>query len=679
MAANEAVQATRAIDWLAPLDAYRMLRAAGRQPMLLDGLGAHPEARRAYLAFDADLEVRLAGRTMQTRRLGHLATRRVEDPLAALRAVLEAHRLPGRRAGFTGGFVGYVGYEAARLFEPTLPPPAPAGTPDVVLHRCTSVVAFDRRDRRIQVHATDLDGDPQAAERRAAEAADLLATLHVPSPRPPAPAHVPRWTTSLDEAGFRDAVERLRARIGEGDLFQANLATRFTTPLRADPTDLFAALQAANPSPYMALLEFHDHAVVSGSPEQLFALEDGVLSSRPIAGTRPRGASAEEDAAMEHELLTDAKEDAEHTMLVDLLRNDIARVAEPGTVAVPERKSVERYRHVMHLVSRVAGRIRDGLGPLDALAALFPGGTVTGAPKHRACLRIAEAEPVPRGPYTGSAGWISFDGQAAFNILIRTLVLRGGQATVHAGSGIVADSVPEREWREANHKAQALLEAATGHDPGTGNRTRLGEVTRNGDWHPARPDATVRGRRVLIIDNYDSFVHNLADYCAALGAMTRVVRNDADVDAVAASFRPTHIVLSPGPGHPKDSMSTLRYALAAEGVPVLGVCLGHQAIGLAHGGRIVAGLPVHGKTSEVLHDGTGLLSGVPSPLVAARYHSLAVTDLPPELEATARLGDGTVMALRHRSRPVWGVQFHPESVGTTHGLRILRNFLEVSL
>jgi anthranilate synthase/aminodeoxychorismate synthase-like glutamine amidotransferase len=312
--------------------------------------------------------------------------------------------------------------------------------------------------------------------------------------------------------------------------------------------------------------------------------------------------------------------------------------------------------------------------------ALFPGGTVTGAPKVRACQRIHEAEPVSRGLYTGSLGYLSWSGNAHWNILIRTLLLADGEATVFAGSGIVADSDPEREWKEANRKARALLDAAEGRTGGAA-MDRLGEVTAHGSWSPPRPSRTLPGRRVLLVDNYDSFVHNLADYCAALGAEVRVVRNDADWRGAIAAFGPTHVLLSPGPGWPAEAGATVEIAREMAGkLPVLGVCLGHQAIGAAFGGTVEVHPkgPVHGRPDDVHHSGEGLFKGLPSPLKGARYHSLIVRDgtLGPDWAVDARLQDGTVAAIRHRRHPTFGLQVHPESLCTEGGLELLANFLE---
>ena len=380
---------------------------------------------------------------------------------------------------------------------------------------------------------------------------------------------------------------------------------------------------------------------------------------------------------MERDLLEDAKERAEHMMLVDLVRNDLARIAAPGTVRVAESMSVERYRHVMHLASRVEAELRPGTGLADWLAALFPGGTVTGAPKVRATQRILETEPVPRGPYTGSAGYLGWSGNARFDILIRGLVIHDGVVDVSAGSGIVADSDPEREWKEADRKARAMLDAATGAPMG-GSPGRLGQVTRHGSWDPPRASRQRSADRILLIDNFDSFVHNISDYCAVLGATTRVVRNDADWRAVVASFVPTHVVISPGPGWPVEAGCSMELARELDGrLPLLGICLGHQVIAHVAGGSVSVHRtgPSHGKTDLVLHQGAGLFAGLPSPLRVARYHSLVVADLGDDWAVDARLADGTVMAVRHRMRPTFGLQFHPESIGTEHGMELLERFL----
>jgi para-aminobenzoate synthetase component 1 len=264
---------------------------------------------------------------------------------------------------------------------------------------------------------------------------------------------------SLPRPEFEAAVRQILAYISAGDTYQVNLSTRLEVPA-VDPALAYAALREANPSPYMGLLSLPAGTLACGSPELLVEVVGGRIASRPIAGTRPRGADAAADAAWAQELAGDTKERAEHLMLVDLLRNDVGRVAAPGSVHVPEFMAVERYSHVMHLVSQVEGRLASGLGPAEVVRALFPGGTITGAPKVRTMQVIAELEPVARGFYTGSIGWVGANGDLCLNIVIRSLWTTGGRSFIQAGAGIVADSRPEREHAESWRKAQAPLLAA---------------------------------------------------------------------------------------------------------------------------------------------------------------------------------------------------------------------------
>ncbi|MGB1585986.1 MAG: chorismate-binding protein [Thermoplasmatota archaeon] len=652
MATNR-VQLHAELPWIDPLEAAALLP----EGLLLHGAGQHPEVRCSYMGLNQVAEARLEHGLLCITNGDESTT--FDDPLPALRRWLQEHRWNlDERHAFTGGFVGYVGYEFARVLEPTLPAPKEApGTPDLLLHLCTDALVFDVEAQIVHLYVAD---EPVAAAKRL----DIWQERLRAKPPSFAPPPVLQWVARTGQDAFEASVQRLRDRILDGDLFQANLATRFDAACDANPLDLFHAFCQGNPSPYMALLRYPDHAIVSSSPEQLFAVEAGRIRTRPIAGTRGRGDTKEADLAREAALREDPKERAEHTMLVDLLRNDIARVSRPGTTQVTEVMSVERYQHVMHLVSCVEGDVRPDTDFIDWMQALFPGGTITGAPKHRACLRIHEEEPVPRGPYTGSAGFLSWSHNAHWNILIRTLVQRNGQASVHAGSGIVADSVPAAEWKEAGRKAASLLRA------GGQARPDAGSVQRHGAWTPPRPTAQVEAR-VLIVDNYDSFVHNLADYAAACGADVKVVRNDEAIEIIE-DWKPSHLILGPGPGWPAESGLTLDLARALP-VPTLGICLGHQALAEAHGGEVHVAPPVHGKTSLVHHD-EDLFSHLPSPFTATRYHSLIVT--PPEgWRVSAWLDDGTVMAMRHPNRPVWGLQFHPESLLTEGGCEIIRRFL----
>ncbi len=369
---------------------------------------------------------------------------------------------------FWGGGVGYFGYDTVRFLERLdTPPPDDLGTPDAFALFTDIVIAVDNLfDRALIITAARLDGVEPAEAYEAALARIDQAEARLreePGPEPlslNAGAATPEWSSSYTKRDFMRDVEHIREYIHAGDAFQVVLSQRLTTELTADPFRLYRALRTLNPSPYLYYLDLDGVQIIGSSPEVLVRVENDRVFVRPIAGTRRRGDSEEEDLELERELRADEKERAEHLMLVDLGRNDVGRVAEYGSVVVPEFMTVERYSHVMHLVSQVEVDLRQGLTPLDALRAAFPAGTVSGAPKVRAMEIIDELEPTRRGSYAGAVGYLSYDRRSMDTaIAIRTIVAANGQAHVQAGAGIVADSVPEREYEETLKKAQALLRA----------------------------------------------------------------------------------------------------------------------------------------------------------------------------------------------------------------------------
>ncbi len=399
-----------------------------------------------------------------------------DEPLADLDRRLAAARpaeVPGLPR-FWGGAVGYFAYDVVRQFE-RLPdaPPDDLGLPDGLFLFTDVVLAIDNlRGRAMAIAAVHveagLDDDElrrrwEAGAARAAETVDTLATGEAPAPLEldeAAAERDPSFTSSTTKEAFEAGVERIREYIRAGDAFQVVLSQRLGMELRATPFDLYRALRSLNPSPYLYFLELDGLTLVGSSPEVLVRVEDGTITVRPIAGTRPRGHTPEEDRALAEELAADEKELAEHRMLVDLGRNDVGRVAEYGSVRVPDLMVVERYSHVMHLVSQVEGTLREGLTALDVLRACFPAGTVSGAPKVRAMEIIDELEPGRRGPYAGAVGHVSWGGERMDTaITIRTVAVAGGKAYVQAGAGIVADSVPGKEYEETLNKARALLRA----------------------------------------------------------------------------------------------------------------------------------------------------------------------------------------------------------------------------
>jgi anthranilate synthase component 1 len=396
----------------------------------------------------------------------------VEDPIEDLARRLRERTpvVPPGVPRFFGGAVGYLGYDTVRHIERLPdPPPDPLGLPEAILAFTDVVLAVDNVYGRAHAIATvdvagagDRDGLRERYDAAVARIDGLVERLRTGSGPPaleePAAARIPAFESSFQRAGFEDAVRRVKDYIAAGDAFQVVLSQRLTVPMEAPPFQIYRALRSLNPSPYMYFLELDGVSIVGSSPEVLVRVEDGLVTVRPIAGTRPRGASEAEDRGLEAELLADEKERAEHLMLVDLGRNDVGRVARYGTIRVPELMVIERYSHVLHMVSQVEGELRSGLDAFDAFRAAFPAGTVSGAPKVRAMEIIDELEPVRRGPYAGAVGYFAYGGGAMDTaIAIRTLVATGDTAHVQAGAGIVADSDPGREYEETLDKARALL------------------------------------------------------------------------------------------------------------------------------------------------------------------------------------------------------------------------------
>jgi anthranilate synthase component 1 len=392
------------------------------------------------------------------------------DPLNFVAEFMDRIKVPPR-AGlprFSGGLVGCFGYDTVRYIEPRLASvdkPDTLGTPDILLLLSDELAIVDNLSGKLTLVVYAEPEVPGAYKRAKKRLKDLLQRLRAPLQVPPEHHVEPAEpVSSFGEEEFKAAVRRAKEYIVEGDIMQVVLAQRMSKPFGASPLALYRAIRSLNPSPYMFFFNLDDFHVVGASPEILVRLEnEGAakrVTVRPIAGTRRRGATPEQDLALEAELLADEKERAEHLQLLDLGRNDCGRVAQTGSVRVTEQFLVERYSHVMHIVSNVEGRLRDDLNALAVLRATFPAGTVSGAPKVRAMEIIDELEPVKRGIYAGAAGYIGFHGDMDLAIAIRTAVIKDGQIHVQAGAGIVADSDPDSEWQETQSKARAMLRAA---------------------------------------------------------------------------------------------------------------------------------------------------------------------------------------------------------------------------
>ncbi len=454
-------------DTETPVSAYLKIRAKGTLSFLLESVeGGEKIGRYSFLGVDPFLIFRSRGRDITVEDLRGGGTRsHTGDPISELRKLLAQYRsahvegLPR----FTGGAVGYVGYDAVRLME-DIPDDTEddLGLDDVVLLFFDSLLAFDNVQHVIHmiagVHTRgDLEVNYQEATERVAFLEGLLRDSAALSQRTGTGACEVRSNTP--KADYLEKVRRCRSYIVAGDILQVVLSQRFETDVTVGSVDIYRMLRVVNPSPYMFHVDLGDLQLVGTSPELLVRVEDGVVQVRPIAGTRRRGETEEEDQALEAELLEDEKERAEHIMLVDLGRNDVGRVSEYDTVRVTEQMEIERYSHVMHIVSNVEGRLRGDVDALDALFACYPAGTVSGAPKIRAMEIIDELEPTRRGPYAGAVGYFDFSGNMDTCIAIRTMVVKGNKAYVQAGGGIVYDSVPENEYEETVNKAKALFRA----------------------------------------------------------------------------------------------------------------------------------------------------------------------------------------------------------------------------
>jgi anthranilate synthase component 1 len=441
-------------DLETPVSAYFKI-ARGNYSFLLESVeGGERLARYSFIGTEPSLILRTGNENPID------PLKLVERELARFRPVLISD-LPR----FHGGMVGYLSYEVARHFE-RLPCPDqdPQGLPESVLMLADVLLVFDHISHKIKVVAhAHLDGDVDTAYREATFKIDeLVDRLEQPihfEPLKNAPPNSSEVSSNFSQAEFEAIVSQAKEYIYAGDIIQVVLSQRLARSIYVSPFAIYRALRSFNPSPYMYFLHLGDFYIVGASPELLVRVEDGIVSNHPIAGTRPRGKDITEDLALEEELKNDEKERAEHIMLVDLGRNDIGRISEPGTVEVTQLMDVERYSHVIHLVSHVQGKLRVGLSQFDAVRSCFPAGTVSGAPKIRAMEIIAELEREKRGPYAGAVGYFDFSGNLDTAITIRTVIIKNNTAYIQAGAGIVADSIPEREYQESLTKAQALLAA----------------------------------------------------------------------------------------------------------------------------------------------------------------------------------------------------------------------------
>lgn len=453
-----------------PLSVYLKL-ADGPNTYLFESVeGGETWGRYSIIGLPAKRSFHFRGNAFEERELDVVtATETLADPLTKVDALRARYRVPKlpQLPDFSGGLVGYFGFETIAWIEPKLKDagkPDVLEVPDALLLLSEEVAVFDNLKGRLYLIVHADPAEPQAYARAQRRLDELVYRLRhsgrsYPDVLHPSLVDEADFVSGFSEPEFTAAVRTAQEYIKSGDAFQVVLSQRMSVPFKARPVDVYRALRALNPSPYMYFLDFGGTQVVGSSPEILVRAKQGRVTVRPIAGTRPRGADAALDAALETELLGDAKECAEHLMLIDLGRNDVGRVAEPNSVTVPQRFVIERYSHVMHIVSEVQGRLKDGLGFADIFRAVFPAGTVSGAPKIRALEIIQELEPHKRHIYSGAVGYINWWGDTDTAIAIRTAVIENGRLHVQAGAGIVYDSQPAMEWQETLNKGRALLRA----------------------------------------------------------------------------------------------------------------------------------------------------------------------------------------------------------------------------
>ena len=450
-----------------PLSAYLKLAHQPYTYLFESVQGGERWGRYSFIGLSCAERIKVYGNKVVHETKNGVQKEQVIDPLNWVQNFLQQYHVPDieELPRFTGGVVGYFGYETIQYIEPRLKSetkPDVLQTPDIFLIVSKELVVFDNLSGKIFLIVHVDPKEEQAQQQGEQRLHELTNLLQQPAPQVSASvSHEDvKFDTEFSEENFKQAVDKTREYIRDGDVMQVVLSQRQSTNFTVPPINLYRSLRSLNPSPYMYYMNMEDFYIVGSSPEILVRLEDNEVTVRPIAGTRPRGQNVQQDQAFEKELLADPKELAEHLMLIDLGRNDVGRVARTGTVELTDKMIIERYSHVMHIVSNVTGQLGSKLDAIDVLKATFPAGTVSGAPKIRAMEIIDEFEPTKRGIYSGAVGYISWDGNMDTAIAIRTAVIKDEKLYIQAGAGIVYDSIPDNEWVETNNKAGAMKKAA---------------------------------------------------------------------------------------------------------------------------------------------------------------------------------------------------------------------------
>ncbi len=456
-----------------PLSVFSKISSPDRFNFLLESVEKGENVGRySFIGSSLPVYVRTKKNYAEFYNKGQIKFKETEDPIDELKEVLKNFK-PAKVKGlppFWGGMVGYVGYDVVHFYEP-IPDEKPdvLKIPDLFFFLSDEVIAFDNVNNKIKIIVSAILSENEDLKEVYESTVEKIknieqklykeAKLDRLSLQDIKKVKIQNWKSNFKKEDFLKAVEKCKEYIVEGDIIQVVISQRFSKKLKTDPINVYRSVRVINPSPYLFYLDFRDIKLIGSSPEILVSVIDGKILTKPIAGTRPRGKSEEEDKKLQDELLKDEKERAEHLMLVDLARNDVGKVAKVGTVKVDNFMYIEKYSHVMHIVSDVSGELKENLHPLDVLKSVFPVGTVSGAPKVRAMQIIEELEPEKRGAYAGAVGYVSFDGNLDTAIAIRTAVVVDDTIFVQAGAGIVADSIPEKEYEETVNKAKAVMKA----------------------------------------------------------------------------------------------------------------------------------------------------------------------------------------------------------------------------
>jgi len=559
------------------------------------------------------------------------------------------------------GLVGAFGYDLLFQFEPIEKKLPRSGHKDLHLFLCDDIWFMDRKKEQVERYRYEFAREGVSTAELPRDGAEI--------PPPPVRETGPIGSDHTPEE-YMANVERVREGMRRGDYYEVVLRQTFSTPYCGKASELFGRVQRASPSPYEFLLQFGEEQLVGASPEMFVRVEGHRVETCPISGTAQRTGDPLRDADNIRELLSSTKEESELTMCTDVDRNDKSRVCDPGTVKVIGRRLIESYAGVFHTVDHVEGFLQEGFDSLDAFLSHMWAVTVIGAPKKAAARTVEALEKNARGWYGGAIGMISLNGDINTGILIRTTYLRDGIASYPVGATLLYDSVPAMEERETRLKATGFFRTL-----GAGQAAAVAAVER---------EPVGAGAKLLLVDNDDCFIHTLANYARQTGADVVTYRAGFPPELLAR-IAPNLILISPGPGRPRDfGVPGVVETAVRLGVPVFGVCLGLQGIVEAFGGELgVLDYPMHGKPSTVRHRGVGVFEGLPEEFQVGRYHSLFARreTFPACLEVTAESKDGVIMGVRHRELPIEAVQFHPESILTAeggHGLRLMENAMRLA-